>query len=160
MIEQTTHTFDLVRYLGGEAAEVFAYAATGFNTGIPDYSIEDATAVNVHLQNGGVAVLLSCCAANGGGGGVWLSVFAKNTTFLFNGWEHSVQVLQSGKVATEIPGEPDIFTIEDRAFLKAVRTGDKSSVLCSYPDAARTLALTLAADQSLRTGKPVAPEAI
>lgn len=157
MVEQSTHTFDLVRYLAGEATEVFAHAAVGFNRGIPGYDIEDASAVTIHLLNGGVAVLLSCCAANGGGGGVWLSVFTHNTTFLFTGWEHSVRVMTASQPPEDIAGEPDIFAIEDRVFLDAVRNGDASQVLSTYEDGARTLALTLAAEASLRTGRAVAP---
>lgn len=145
-VEQSTHTFDLVRYLGGEALDISAHAVTGFNSGIPGYTIEDASAVTVRLEGGGLATVFSCCAANGGGGGVWLSVYAPDVTILFTGWEHSAHILQRGQEAENIAGEPDIFTIEDRAFVDALQTGDRSGILSDYADAARTLELTLKAN--------------
>ena len=42
----------------------------------------------------------------------------------------------------------------DRAFVKALRTGKKSGILSSYADGLKTLAVTLAADRSMATGKP------
>jgi myo-inositol 2-dehydrogenase/D-chiro-inositol 1-dehydrogenase len=44
---------------------------------------------------------------------------------------------------------------EDRAFIEAIRTGDASLIRSTYSDGVRTLAVTLAADESARTGKPV-----
>ncbi|MBM3496035.1 MAG: Gfo/Idh/MocA family oxidoreductase, partial [Armatimonadetes bacterium] len=96
IVEQSTHTFDLVRFLAGEAVEVFALGARGFNVGLAPYDIEDASAVGIRLASGGIASLMACCAANGGGGGVWLNVYGHDSTFLFSGWEHNVQVLRSG----------------------------------------------------------------
>lgn len=156
IVEQCTHTFDLMRFLCGEAVEVFAYAARGFNRGIYNYTIDDASTVAIKLASGGVANLMSCCAANGGGGGVWLTAFAHDTTLLFTGWEHSVRILRKGQEPEEIKGEGDIFAQEDRVFLNAVRQNDGSRIMSSYSDATRTLELTLAANRSIATGRPVA----
>jgi predicted dehydrogenase len=152
--EQVTHTIDLLRYLCGEAQEVFAYAAHGFNRDIPGYSIDDAAAVNIKLRNGGVANLMASTASNAGGG-VWLNVYAGNTTCTFTGWEHTVTIKRAGQEPLEIKGEPDIFALEDRIFLDAVRTGDCSRIRSTYADAARTLEISVAANESMRTGKPV-----
>jgi len=155
IVEQCTHTFDVLRYLCGEAAEVHAYAARGFNKGLYNYTIDDASVVNLQLRSGGVACLMSACAANGGGGGVWLNVYAHGSTFLFTGWEHSVKM--SGKVGdAHIAGEGDIFAVEDRVFIDAVKSGDGSAIRSTYSDAVRTLELTLAANESIATRKPVA----
>lgn len=156
IVEQCTHTFDVVRYLCGEAVEVFAHAARGFNKGLYNYTIDDASTVNIKFAAGTVANLMSCCAANGGGGGVTLNVYAHDTTCLFTGWEHTVRILRKGQEPEEIKGEGDIFAVEDRAFLDAVRSGDGSAIQSTYPDAAKTLELTLAANESIATGHPVA----
>jgi predicted dehydrogenase len=155
IVEQSTHTFDLVRYLAGEAVEVFAHGAVGFNRGLSPYDIEDASVVSVRLASGGVASLMACCAANGGGGGVWLNVYAHDATFLFTGWEHSVEVLQPGAQPERIQGESGIFSVEDCVFADAVRSGSSGSILSSYADAVKTLELTLAANEAMETGKPV-----
>ena len=155
IVEQSTHTFDLLRYLAGEAVEVSAHGAVGFNRGLSPYSIEDASVVGIRLASGAVASMLACCAANAGGGGVWLNVYAHDSTILFNGWEHSAQVLQTGAQPESIPGEQGIFAVEDAIFLEAVRTGSRGAILSSYADAARTLELTLAANQAMETGSVV-----
>lgn len=153
-VEQVTHTVDLVRYLCGDATEVAAFAAQGFNQGIANYTIDDAMAVSIKFESGAVANLHSCCASNAKGG-VTLSVFAKNSAFELTGWDHGMNMHAPGKQPRTIPGEPDIFAVEDRAFLKAVRTGDASGIKSTYADAVKTLEITLAANQSAEKGRVV-----
>ncbi len=153
-VEQVTHTVDVVRFLCGEATEVCAFAANGFNVGVPGYDIDDAMAVSIKFRRGGVCNLVSCCAS-GAKGGVWLDVYAAKTAYQFTGWDHTCKVYQAGKDAETIPGEGDIFRIEDDAFIKAVRTGSDKGILCSYGDALKTLEITLAANTSAQKGKVV-----
>jgi predicted dehydrogenase len=154
LLEQTTHTVDLVRFLCGEPTEVFAYATTAFNKHIEGYSIEDASICSMRLQRGGVATLLSACACNVGGG-VWLTVWSQNAKAEFWGWEHSARIQVKDKEPEEIPGEGDIFAIEDRVFVDAVKTGDRSKILCTYEDGVKTALVTIAANESMVTGKAV-----
>ncbi|MFA4028299.1 MAG: hypothetical protein GDYSWBUE_000179 [Candidatus Fervidibacterota bacterium] len=154
--EQVTHTVDLARFLCGEVVEVHAFSAMGLNKGAPEnYDIEDASVVNLKFANGAVANLWACCAANAGGGGVSLSIYANRTTILFTGWEHNTRILRAGEDTVEIAGEPNIFEIEDRAFVQAVLTGDRSLIKSPYSDGAKTAEVTLAANKSMETGKPV-----
>jgi hypothetical protein len=44
----------------------------------------------------------------------------------------------------------------DAAFIAAVRAGDAAGVQCSYPDGVKTLEISVAANRSMETGKPVA----
>ncbi len=152
--EQVTHTVDIVRYLMGDAEEVFAYAATGFNKGIPGYSIDDAATVAIRFKNGGIANLMSSVSSNAGGG-VRLNVHSLQANFEFTGWEHSVTIRRKGEDAQEIKGEDNIFGIEDAAFVQAVRDGDANLVRSTYPDAVKTLAISVAANESIATGRPV-----
>jgi myo-inositol 2-dehydrogenase / D-chiro-inositol 1-dehydrogenase len=153
-VEQVTHTVDLVRFLCGEAVEVSAFAANGFNKGIATYDIDDAMTVNIQFANGGVCNLVSCCASNARGG-VSLDVYATNIAFEFRGWEHTCKVFRASKDVEEIPGEGDIFAVEDAAFIKAVRAGNDKGVLCSYGDALKTLEISIAANLSADKGKTV-----
>jgi len=154
--EQVTHTVDLARFMGGEVVDVQAFAAKGFNKGAPNgYTIEDASVVNLKFANGAIANLWASCSANGGGGGVALEVYANNFTASFTGWEHSLQLHRKGLEPEEIKGEKDIFAIEDRAFIQAARGDDPSKVMCNYEDGLHTLMVTLAANDSMRTGKVI-----
>lgn len=141
--EQVTHTVDVARYLCGDAVEVCAFGARGFNRGVAQsYDIEDAAAVSVKFASGAVANLWASCSANAGGGGVSLSVYARELTALFTGWEQSVRLMRVGKDTVEIKGEGDVFAIEDDVFLKAVRSGDSSAIRSTYSDALGTIAIT------------------
>lgn len=154
-VEQVTHTADLLRYLCGEAMQVSAFAATGFNKDIPGYTIEDAVAVSVKLANGGVALLYSCCASNAKGG-VSLSVYGLRHAAEFTGWGHDATIYAVGtKSPKQYPGEGNIFEIEDRAFLTAVQKQDPSLVKSDYFDALKTLQLTLAVDRAISTARIV-----
>lgn len=154
--EQVTHTVDLVRFLCGEILEVYALPAKGLNRyAPPGYNIEDASVVNFKLANGAVGSLWASISANAGGGDVSLSIYANQTTALFTGWEHSLRLLRMGYKPEEVPGEPDIFSIEDYAFIEAVQKNDPSKIKCSYADGLKTLRVTLAANKSMETGKPV-----
>jgi hypothetical protein len=48
---------------------------------------------------------------------------------------------------------------EDQVFLEAIRSGDGSRIRSSYADAVKSLAVSLAANESYQTGKPVAVRA-
>ncbi|HUT75142.1 MAG TPA: Gfo/Idh/MocA family oxidoreductase [Armatimonadota bacterium] len=155
-LEQVTHTVDLARFLCGDAVEVHAYGATGFNTGTPDtYDIEDASVVNIKFAGGAIANLWASCSSNAAGG-VSLNVYANDVAAQFTGWEHTVRVMRVGKDTVEIKGEGDIFAAEDMAFIKAVRGGNPAGIMSPYGDAVKTLAVTVAANRSLKRGKPVA----
>ncbi|MEM2028308.1 MAG: hypothetical protein QXS05_02855, partial [Candidatus Bathyarchaeia archaeon] len=83
------------------------------------------------------------------------SVYANRTTALFTRWEHDLKLLRLNAEPLEIPGEPNIFEIEDRAFIEAVQLNDPSKILCTYMDGLKTMEVTIAANISMETGKPV-----
>jgi predicted dehydrogenase len=160
-VEQVTHTVDLARYLLGDAEEVSAVATKAFNKskeGTPaNYDIEDASLVNIRFKSGAIATLMASCAT-GVGGGVTLNVYAENHAALFTGWEHSLRLLsKQGEETNEesIPGEPDIFAVEDRVFINAVKSGDRSKIGTDYADGLKTAELAIGANRSMETGEPV-----
>ncbi len=160
-VEQVTHTVDLVRYLLGDVEEVFATATKAFNKSKPDtppnYDIEDASVVNLRFRSGAIANLMASCAT-GVGGGVTLNVYSENHAALFTGWEHTLRLLSKQDDETHeeaIPGEENIFAIEDRAFIDAVKSGDKSLVRTDYADGLKTAEVAVAANRSMDTREPV-----
>lgn len=155
IVEQTTHIFDLARYLVGEPEVVCAQGTRGFVQDMPGYDVEDASVVAVHFCGGAVGSLVSSCAGRTGGGGVHLSVTAAHHQIDFTGWESAAVIQKSPLEKEQIAGEANIFEIEDAAFLQAVASGDRSGILSPYADAVYTLAFTLAANLALETGRPV-----
>ena len=160
MVEQVIHTVDLARYLCGEVEEVFAYAANGFNKKLPNiitgYNIDDAVVMSLKFANGTVGNLMSCCAAQAGGP-VFLNIWSSERSIRFTDWAHHVVIKTAGQTEEEaIKGDiDDIFPTEDRAFIDAVKTGDRSKIKCTHADGVKSTLLALAANESLVTGKPV-----
>ena len=160
-VEQVTHTVDLVRYLLGDAEEVFATATRAFNKGKEgtplNYDIEDASLVNIKFKSGAIANLMASCATNVGGG-VTLNVFSENHAAFFTGWEHSLRLLaERGEETREetITGEENIFALEDRVFIDAVKSGDRAKIGTDYTDGLKTAEIAVAANRSMDTGEPV-----
>ena len=159
-VEQVTHTVDLVRYFMGDATEVSAYSTSAFNHKLPNllpnYTMDDAMIVNIRFKNGGIANIMSSSATSVGGG-VDLKILGTNSALEFSGWGHDVKITtKEGEESVASVG--NIFAVEDRAFIDAVRSGDRSGIMTDYNDAYKTAMLTLAANQSAETGKPVALE--
>jgi predicted dehydrogenase len=153
LVEQTTHTVDLVRYLGGDAEEIFCYGTRAFNH-IEGVTIEDASILTIKLKTGGLATLMSA-AACGVGGGVWLTAWSEAGRFDFTGWEHSLKASLPSKERVEIGGEDNIFQIEDNAFIDALKSGDHSLIRCDYRDGGKSGELALAGNESMQAGQPV-----
>ena len=80
--------------------------------------------------------------------------------FDFTGWDCELVVQKSRLETEKILGEPNVFAIEDAAFLKAVATGETGLVRSPYSDGIKTLAFCLAANASIETGQPVQIAAI
>ena len=151
IVEQTTHQVDLVRYMTGkEITQVYADYDLRILPRTPYWDIPDVYSVAMRLEDGTPVSLTSTCTLRRGGeAGIrffiedyWVDVTATR----IRTYPDTIIGLDG-----EYKEEMDI----DRAFIEAVRLRDPSLVRCDYSDAVRTLAVTLAANQSARTGKPV-----
>ncbi|OGV83671.1 MAG: hypothetical protein A3K19_25165 [Lentisphaerae bacterium RIFOXYB12_FULL_65_16] len=156
MLEQTTHTVDLLRYLCGEVVEVFSYKADPkFVKEAQGFKADCASTVAMQLKSGGVANIMNAWVCRAGGG-VFLTLLSPNYKVEFSGWEQSVKITHAGGTHTEeVKGEQNIFEIEDAAWINAVKTGKADGVKSSYEDGVRSLAVSLAANESMDTGKAV-----
>jgi len=156
-LEQTTHTFDLARYLFGEVETLHATYTKGA-VQAEGYTIEDASSVNLKFKNGAIGSILSCCALTTPGGGVSLSVYTNAFVAHFSGWKMSVDIhtgTSDEPQVEHIEGEPNIFEIEDRAFVEGVAQGRQDLILSSYADAVESLRLSVEASNSMETEQPV-----
>ena len=144
IVEQTTHLFDLARYLLGAVESVHAMARTGLLEDIPNYDVHDASVTNLRFQSGAVASITSACML-ATGGHVGLDLYQKNQVLRLTSGALTLD-RPSGREVVELGNDPT--QAEDRAFLQAVQTGDATGICCDYAEAVQTLAVTLAATQS------------
>jgi predicted dehydrogenase len=154
LVEQTTHIFDLARYLVGEIVEVFTYSH--YNPALlhhPEGDIAVADVVCLKFENGAVGVITDTNGLHAPGE-VGLKVYTP---------ERIVEVSWGRMVETEANRKEEYFSRdnpylrESEAFLTAIRTGDRSLIRSDYSDAVRTLAVTLAADEAGRREGALSP---
>ena len=63
IVEQSTHVFDLIRYLCGDVAEVYAAGSVGCLSKVEQYSIHDSSVVTLRMKSGATGcrhVVLRC----------------------------------------------------------------------------------------------------
>lgn len=161
MVEQVTHTIDLVRYFLGDAVEIYAHATTAFNKKVPNlmtgYTIDDAMTTTIRFASGALATILSSAStpkAGAVGGGLFLDIHGMKTSARFLGWGHEVTIAREGADNETVKPAAEIFPLEDRAFLDAVKTRDASKIRTDYADAYKTAMVAIGANVSAETGKP------
>lgn len=149
MLEQSTHVFDWLRYFLGEVEEVFAYGHKGAANDIGDF--EDSTSCNLRFVNGAAGNVVSTCCANTPKG---FAVELAGRDFYLKAVmdKHLHGVINEENV--EFYGEETGYFRQVEQFLRAIETNDQTLVRSSYEDAAKTLGVTLAANQSLQSGRP------
>jgi len=150
MVEQATHIFDLVRYLIGEIKEVYAVYANRDSKRIPGFNIYDVGTAAVKFANGVVGTISNTCLLSVPYT-VGLHIVARDLVIEIHG---DLRIIE--------PGHTEIFTggqnpmlAESEAFIKAIKTGDSTGIRSTYEDALKTLAVTLACNESAASGKPV-----
>ncbi len=155
LVEQTTHIFDLARYLVGEIVRVCGATALRFLHQMPDLDVPDVGAVVVWFDNGAIGMIANTCLLPMG-----------YTTGLHIITPDLIAELSWGGVKFIHPGRQeeirhrrDGHQYETAVFVEAVRTGNQTIIRSDYADAVRTLAATLAAVQSAdKGGVPIVPE--
>ena len=149
MVEQTSHIFDLARYLLGDVAEVHAMGRIGLMKDVENYDIHDASVTNLRFKSGAVASITSACIL-AAGNHVGLELFLKDQTLRIVG-QHLTIETPDGKEVVELGNNPT--HAEDQTFLWAVQSGDASVIRCDYAEAVKSLELTIAATQSAQEGR-------
>jgi len=161
-VEQCTHLVDICRYTMGDIEEVTSYSNRGYMKDVPDFTVDDAMIVNARFASGALATFSTGCFPLGGhpesrGGGIGLNLSSRNHRITLSGWNFAGTVHSGESNQEEVPINENIFFLQNKVFLDAVAKNDPSKVLSSYEDGMKTLATTLAANESARDqgGRPV-----
>lgn len=150
--EQCTHIVDLARYLVGDIKKVYCcWARREMHKVFPDTTAPDVTALTVEFESGAVGYI-STASLLGGAGETGLDLMVRDAVYELRG--NTLTVRQSGESHT-YQHRNNPYLDEDKAFVKAVRTGKRTGIRSTYADALKTLRVTLGANQSAKTGKPV-----
>jgi predicted dehydrogenase len=153
IVEQATHLVDLMRYWAGEVETVHSLYTLRTLADEEEFRTWDANVVNLGFGSGAVGSLVSTYALFPGvPGNVRIDLVARELLIRFTYGD--LEIHTPGESRTmKASVQPDEAAAS--AFINAVRTGDSSEVLAPLADANRTLAATLAANESARTGEPV-----
>ena len=157
VLEQSTHVFDLARYLVGGVSRVYAELDTRILTDIPGFDVEDVSIVTLKFKNGAIGIILSTCTSRKTFSGTSLRILAKNVVVEHGGHSGVLKVYKDDEIR-ETRSKVDSYYEEDRVFINAVATGNESAIKSSYSDAIKTLEVTIAANDSSRDHRMVSLE--
>lgn len=149
LVEQTTHTVDLIRYLAGDFRTVYTNSALNVMNDIPDIDIPDVTSVNFMMESGAVGNLSSTFIQADHQTGI--EIMGRDFRVIIDGT--SLHVIEKDTKVT-FESEIDFYEEQDNAFIEAIRLNKKELILAPYSEAVKTLAVTLAANHSGETGQP------
>lgn len=151
MVEQTTHIVDLARYYAGEIRTVYAAYALRCLGHVPDLDVPDVGTMTVHFENGAIGHIANGCLLDST---YTVGLNLVTPDLVLEQRSGTLRLIRSHETL-ELRTRVQPTLLEDRAFVRAVETGDRSGIRSSYADAVRTLAVTLAANLSAERGAPV-----
>jgi predicted dehydrogenase len=155
VLERGSHHIDFQRAIAGE---IVAVAAVGGSVALrgnrPGGDIEDIVTLTLHFEGGALGSVNIAWTRDGHPGLYSLDVLADDASiWLELGPSFRLHGLACG---IELGGEyGDPFARSVARFLEAVHADDRSRVFCSPHDALRTLAVALACERALASGKTV-----
>ncbi len=152
LVEQATHIIDLARYVAGDIKKVYCAAALReMDKVFEGATAPDVTALTVEFESGAVGNMATTSML-GGWSETGLRIMAKDAVYELDG--NTLTVRQSGETHV-FPHRNNPYLTEDQIFIRAIKTGKRAEIRSNYADALKTLRVTLAANQSAKTGKPV-----
>jgi len=154
IVEQSTHVYDLTRYLFGDVESVFCMARRDLIQGVEPYDGDDASVCLMRFESGLLCEISSSCTVDRAE--ISLEVFTRKARAKLTGVSLDLTLALEGET-TQVTGARDTFVEEDRAFVNALLGGDASAIKSPYADAFRTQMVTCAANESMESGQAEKP---
>lgn len=176
LVEAGIHNLDMLRYMMGDVVEVCCYSTRGFVNDVENYNTDDCTVAIAKFESGALATIGTGCYSRSGDSFDSKVIFSAANKRAE--WRVGKSVEIYGEKTVESSDE-EIYTIKgdgglsaggekrvvkrdadpgidcDRTFIEAVLSGDSSKIRSPYADAYKSLAVALACNESMATGKPV-----
>lgn len=156
VIEQSTHVFDLARYIAGDVSRVYAELDTLLLKDVKGFNVEDVSVVSLRFKDGAVGVVTSTCASRNTFTGTALKFLAKNVAAELGGHAGNVKLYWTDRIE-ELRSKVNPYHEEDKTFIEAVKTGNVTKIKSQYNDALKTLEVTILANRSSREKRPFSP---
>jgi myo-inositol 2-dehydrogenase / D-chiro-inositol 1-dehydrogenase len=159
LLERGSHHIDLARALAGEVVAVqAAESAVRLAPRLPGNGaddITDAVTMLLRFESGGLGTIVIAWTSADLPASYWVEVTAADAAIRLDlDPEFRLSGVAGGSlVAAKARGKP--FEGSVGRFLAAAKAADPSLVFCPPADAARTLAVAVAAEEALRTGTTV-----
>lgn len=151
LVEQTTHNVDLMLHLAGDVRKISADMGLLLSRDFPGITTPDAASVNMVFASGALGHIDTGFFPQPDGRSS-LEMMGRNFRLTLEGSHLTITEPDQTWV---FKGRGDFYQAQDDAFIQAVETGDRSLILAPYGEALRTLEVTLAANESAKTGLPV-----
>lgn len=149
IVEQTTHLFDLSRYLVGEIVSVSTAAASRvLHQEFTDFNITDVGTINLWFADGTIGCITNTCLLRASYG-IRLTLFTRDLIAEFS--PTAVKFIEPHRTE-EVRHQRQGHIYESLVFVEAVRTKNQALIRSDYADATQTLAVTLAAIESAEKG--------
>jgi len=149
--EQTTHIFDLARYLCGEMKTVYAQTALRALSHVEDLNVPDVGTVAIEFESGAVGTISNVCLLQMGYT-VGLHIVCPDAVVETSGGHLTVRTKDGVR---NIDSLTNASLEANRTFVAAVRSNDGARIRSPYSDAVKSTACSLAALKSAETGQPV-----
>ena len=158
LVEQNIHLLDGLRWLYGEALSVYATSSTGIikageNGVSEEYDTDDHSTAVIRFENNVTATLVSGCYS--GNIRPRCGFYITLDDMILDYRLRNNLIISTNDYTLDIPRKVDQTAILDRAFIDAVKTGDRSLIRSSYEDALKSLRLAFAANRSMETGEVI-----
>jgi predicted dehydrogenase len=155
IVEQATHIFDMLRYLFGEIDSVYSVAVKGLIEDVENYDIEDASATTLTFASGIVATISTACYVDEimDYDGVGFQIICSDEVIDYR-WNQDISYKKSKLSACRV-FDQDAHEQSAKAFIQSIQSNDASGIKSDYSDGLKTLEVTLAANESLASHKPI-----
>ena len=159
LVEQNIHLLDELRYLFGEPLSVYATASRGIVKAgegcSAEYDTDDHSTAVIRFANDVTATLVSGCYIKRGARRPRCGLYIMLEDILFDYRLRNNLIIETAEETRDIPRKADQTFTLDRAFVDAVKTGDRSLIRSDYADALKSLKLGFAANRSMETGEVI-----
>ena len=154
IVEQSTHLYDVLRYLCGDVEVVYGHMNKKFWVDVPDLTSEDVSSSTFKFRSGAVGAIV---ATTWGVPNQWWFrwlIAAKNYTLESSGSNSLTLYTTTTPLKTQtISEDRDIYLLEAKDLVQAILEDGGTRI--PIGEGAKTLEFTLAARKSMETGQPV-----